>query len=530
MGRQGSRALGFGPEPETATIAAWPSLLRSPTARRCGPRCGGPCTWRSTPRHTCSRTGSACSSSRPTTAWRERPDMDPVGTRGLPGRDRRPRPVRRGPRRRASRRRRHPVRHPRCRSRHPRRAPTGPRRPPADLRGRPARAPRPGSVAAWSSSASTSPTGCTSCRSTSRAGRAGGTGCAPPASTPQRPAVVASTGVSMYLSKDTTAATLRQLAALAPGSTVAMTFLLPIELVDDRRPGRARDEHPRRPRLGHAVRQLLHARTRSWRWPGRPASSTPGTCPARAGRALLRRPTRRRSGPPAARTSSSPRPDTRLPGRPCWRPAGEVDGWIPQVSDAALSVPATRRSLRRRWLVVAGLAVLAGALLITAANQQRAGPHRAALQRTGVTADGTVISVDARPVGRGRFPYGSLVVRFDAAGQLQEQPVAVGRRGGRVRGRPARARRLRRGRPFTGRARECHLTALGHPRRPRLRRRPPGRHHHADRRTPRPPHRKGRASRAVASAAVTHRPGPAGDRSAAGAHGRSWCSRHRPGR
>ena len=49
---------------------------------------------------------------------------------------------------------------------------------------------------------------------------------------PQQPAVVSSTGVSMYLSKDATAATLRQLATLAPGSTVAMTFLLPIELVD----------------------------------------------------------------------------------------------------------------------------------------------------------------------------------------------------------------------------------------------------------------------------------------------------------
>jgi methyltransferase (TIGR00027 family) len=49
---------------------------------------------------------------------------------------------------------------------------------------------------------------------------------------PGRPAVVASTGVSMYLSKDATAATLRQLAALAPGSTLAMTFLLPAELVD----------------------------------------------------------------------------------------------------------------------------------------------------------------------------------------------------------------------------------------------------------------------------------------------------------
>jgi methyltransferase (TIGR00027 family) len=55
---------------------------------------------------------------------------------------------------------------------------------------------------------------------------------------PDRPAVVASTGVTMYLAKDTTAATLRQLAALAPGSTVAMTFLLPAELIDEPdRPG-----------------------------------------------------------------------------------------------------------------------------------------------------------------------------------------------------------------------------------------------------------------------------------------------------
>ena len=44
------------------------------------------------------------------------------------------------------------------------------------------------------------------------------------------PAVVASTGVSMYLTKETNAATLRHVAALAPGSTFAMTFLLPREL------------------------------------------------------------------------------------------------------------------------------------------------------------------------------------------------------------------------------------------------------------------------------------------------------------
>ncbi len=48
---------------------------------------------------------------------------------------------------------------------------------------------------------------------------------------PSRPAVVASTGVSMYLSGEANTATLRQLSALAPGSTLAMTFMLPLELV-----------------------------------------------------------------------------------------------------------------------------------------------------------------------------------------------------------------------------------------------------------------------------------------------------------
>jgi methyltransferase (TIGR00027 family) len=52
-----------------------------------------------------------------------------------------------------------------------------------------------------------------------------------------QPAVTVSTGVSMYLTKAATMATLRQIATLAPGSTLAMTFLTPIELRDpeDRR-------------------------------------------------------------------------------------------------------------------------------------------------------------------------------------------------------------------------------------------------------------------------------------------------------
>ncbi|MBY0277961.1 class I SAM-dependent methyltransferase [Candidatus Binatia bacterium] len=53
-----------------------------------------------------------------------------------------------------------------------------------------------------------------------------------------RPAIVASTGVSMYLTREAIAATLRQVAALAPGSTLAMSFMLPIEMADpDIRPG-----------------------------------------------------------------------------------------------------------------------------------------------------------------------------------------------------------------------------------------------------------------------------------------------------
>lgn len=47
-----------------------------------------------------------------------------------------------------------------------------------------------------------------------------------------QPAMVASTGVSMYLTKEAIAATLRQAALLAPGSTLAMTFILPMEFAD----------------------------------------------------------------------------------------------------------------------------------------------------------------------------------------------------------------------------------------------------------------------------------------------------------
>jgi methyltransferase (TIGR00027 family) len=53
-----------------------------------------------------------------------------------------------------------------------------------------------------------------------------------------RPAVVVSTGVSMYLTREAVMATLREVAALAAGSTFVMSFLLPLEMADPEvRPG-----------------------------------------------------------------------------------------------------------------------------------------------------------------------------------------------------------------------------------------------------------------------------------------------------
>jgi methyltransferase (TIGR00027 family) len=55
---------------------------------------------------------------------------------------------------------------------------------------------------------------------------------------PSKRAIVASTGVSMYLSREAIMATLRHVASLATGSTFVMSFMLPIEMLDDDiRPG-----------------------------------------------------------------------------------------------------------------------------------------------------------------------------------------------------------------------------------------------------------------------------------------------------
>lgn len=49
---------------------------------------------------------------------------------------------------------------------------------------------------------------------------------------PHRPAVLAAIGVSMYLTREANAAMLRQSAALAPGSTFVLSFLVPMPMVE----------------------------------------------------------------------------------------------------------------------------------------------------------------------------------------------------------------------------------------------------------------------------------------------------------
>jgi methyltransferase (TIGR00027 family) len=49
----------------------------------------------------------------------------------------------------------------------------------------------------------------------------------------RKPVVVACTGVTLYLTKEAISNTLKQLATLASGSKIAMTFYLPMELLDE---------------------------------------------------------------------------------------------------------------------------------------------------------------------------------------------------------------------------------------------------------------------------------------------------------
>ena len=50
---------------------------------------------------------------------------------------------------------------------------------------------------------------------------------------PTKPTVLTCTGLSMYLTTEANKATLKQIATLAPGSVLAMTYMLPFELIEE---------------------------------------------------------------------------------------------------------------------------------------------------------------------------------------------------------------------------------------------------------------------------------------------------------
>jgi methyltransferase (TIGR00027 family) len=84
------------------------------------------------------------------------------------------------------------------------------------------------------------------------------------------PAIVACTGVSMYLTRDAIMATLRRIAALPLGSTLAMTFILPKKLTktENRPMQQASEKAPGRP--AHLSSVFL-PRRRCSIWGRRPA-------------------------------------------------------------------------------------------------------------------------------------------------------------------------------------------------------------------------------------------------------------------
>ena len=170
--------------------------------------------------------------------WRDRPDMHPDRHPRVPGRDRGPRPLHRGSGGRAGRRRRHAS----TSSSVPASTPSPSAGPSSAPRLRIFEVDQPGTQA-WKRRRLVElgfgiPDWLRLVPVDFETGESWWDGLAAAGFDPDRPAVVASTGVSMYLTKEATAATLRQLAALAPGSTLAMTFLLPAELVDEAdRPG-----------------------------------------------------------------------------------------------------------------------------------------------------------------------------------------------------------------------------------------------------------------------------------------------------
>ena len=248
------------------------------------------------------------------------PGHGPAVHRGVPRLDRGARALHRGSRRRAGRPRRRPVRHPRRRPRHVRAAPARARGAAAGVRGRPARAAGV-EAAAPDRARLRHPDWLRLVPVDFEAGESWWDGSRPPGFDAGRPAVVASTGVSMYLTREANAATLR--AGRGARRRLDARDVVPAAARARRRRGAPRPRGARATARGRAARRSSASsrRTRCWRWP-----ATPGFRDVRARLGRRRSPSATSPAAPTAcasppaKTCSWPRRNRRAPVSPA-RPA-----------------------------------------------------------------------------------------------------------------------------------------------------------------------------------------------------------------
>lgn len=95
------------------------------------------------------------------------------------------------------------------------------------------------------------------------------------------PAIIASTGVTQYLTREATAATMRLAARLAAGSRFVSTFIMAREILGPEERGLISRIAVRAAELGHPWISFFTPGS-SWPWPVTPGSRTCGTCRLRS--------------------------------------------------------------------------------------------------------------------------------------------------------------------------------------------------------------------------------------------------------
>ena len=272
--------------PSKSGATAMPnSKAPAQTARPSAPRCGAPCICKPMRRRMSSRTTSACG------CWPRRTAgaSDPTWIRSSPGPSARPWSrgrVRGRPGAGTGRPGRRAVRDPGRGPGQLRPAPARHRQPHACVRSGPARAagmeaPATGRAGLRRAGmAATGPGGLRGRRFRLASAGRGGLRC-------DAPGLRRFHGRQHVSDRDATLATFRQVAALAPGSTLAMTFVLPVEqMAPEVRPGI--EMAVKGARASGRRSSASMRRPRSWRWRGRRVPRCPARRARRARAAVLR--------------------------------------------------------------------------------------------------------------------------------------------------------------------------------------------------------------------------------------------------